>query len=88
MDAKSCRCGHAGEGPHPCHGDGYACRKPATQRFYSTGRPFSLAGMQMKMSMADTWACDECWAAFRAPPSEDRGQLLSLPVDSCEDERH
>lgn len=59
----TCRCGHTGSEPHPCHGDGYRCRKPALRRFTQTG-PHALAGMQLKFSMRETWACDECWAAY------------------------
>lgn len=61
----ACRCGHVdAEVPHPCHGKGYTCRKPATRRFY--GAHFtSLAGVQMKVGMHETWACDECWAAYQ-----------------------
>ena len=60
----TCRCGHSGDGPHPCHNDGYTCRKPATQRFYGAHLT-CLAGMQMKYGMHDTWACDDCWAKFK-----------------------
>ena len=67
--AEACRCGHSGEGPHPCHWsvDGrrpYSCGKPAEHRFYGAHLT-SLAGMQMKLGMHDTWACDEHWAEFR-----------------------
>ena len=51
----SCRCGFT-EGDHPCHYAGYTCRKPATQRFYNP-ELVSLAGMQMKVQVTDTWAC-------------------------------
>lgn len=61
---ESCRCGWDGDGPHPCHGDGYRCRAPAERRYYVPG-PASLAGVQMKLSMAETWACDACWARFQ-----------------------
>ena len=67
-----CRCGYNGEGDHPCHGNGYACRKPATRRFYSP-RMVGLAGMQFKVQMTDTWACDECWQAFLAQLEADGG---------------
>lgn len=60
----SCRCGYDGTGHHPCHGQGYTCRKPAKQRFYNA-RPAHLAGMQMKLSVDDTWACDACWDEFK-----------------------
>lgn len=60
-----CRCGHidAPGKPHPCHGQAYTCRRPATQRFYGL-HPTCLAGMQMKLGAKETWACDECWAEF------------------------
>lgn len=61
----TCRCGHE-VGPHPCHGKGYSCKKPATQRFYHENKPFSLAGMSMKFPVSETWACDECWKSFSA----------------------
>jgi hypothetical protein len=60
-----CRCGWDGQGDHPCHYRAYACKKAAKQRFYYDGKPFSLAGMQMKLSVHDTWACDECWEEFK-----------------------
>lgn len=61
----ACRCGHEGEGEHPCHGEDYTCRKPAKRYFYDgTSLRFALAGMQMKLSVSDTWACDGCWAWF------------------------
>ena len=72
MDASPCRCGHPKDSPdpHPCHGLGHTCRKPAKQYFYSPypkGHPgASLAGMQMKACVSDTWACESCWAAFKA----------------------
>lgn len=59
----SCRCGHDGTGPHPCHGEGYSCRKPAKQRFYNP-QLVSLSGVQMKVQVTDTWACDDCWEKF------------------------
>lgn len=67
-----CRCGFdpAVDTIHMCH-SGYLfvdpdkrCKNPGTQRFYNTG-PASLAGMQMKFQVADTIACDECWAKFK-----------------------
>lgn len=60
-----CRCGHEGAGDHPCHGKAHTCRKPATQHFYNP-QPVALAGMQMKLQVTDTWACDECWTQFKA----------------------
>lgn len=61
-----CRCGYDGTGPHPCHGQGYTCRRPATQRIYNQ-RPAHLAGVQLKLSVDITWACDDCWAKFADP---------------------
>ena len=61
----ACRCGHPGDdSPHPCHGLNYTCRQPATQRFYGA-RLVALAGMQMKVEVRDTWACDACWEVRR-----------------------
>jgi len=61
----ACRCGHDGQGSHPCHAKAYKCRKPASQRFYNAQR-VALTGMQMKLQVQDTWACDECWEEFKA----------------------
>ena len=58
-----CRCGWNGMGEHPCHNNGYTCRKPAKIRFISTG-PVALPGMQLKVGAYDTYACDECWREF------------------------
>ena len=65
MSTFRCRCAHIGEGPHPCHGQAYTCRKPATRRLYNPTLP-ALAGMQMKVQATETWVCDECWAEFMA----------------------
>lgn len=59
----SCRCGHQGEGPHPCHQNHYRCGKPAKQRFYNA-QLSCLAGAQLKFGASETWACDECWIWF------------------------
>lgn len=59
----TCRCGHVGGEPHPCHGAKYTCRKPATRRFIAY--PTALAGMQPKLGAYETWACDDCWMRFR-----------------------
>lgn len=58
-----CRCGWAGDGPHPCHGRAYSCRAPASHRFYDA-RPAAVAGVQVKLQVSETWACDACWAKF------------------------
>jgi hypothetical protein len=63
--AASCRCGHSGEGPHPCHFAGYSCRAPASARFVAVPGA-SLAGVQMKVSAYETFACDECWEKYKA----------------------
>lgn len=63
MKRELCRCGHDGGDIHPCHGDEYRCRKPATLRWYGA-RAIALAGMQMKLECSDTWACDDCWRLF------------------------
>jgi len=62
MTMGECRCGHTGEGPHPCHGRAYTCRKPARERFYGA-RMAALAGVQMKVVCQRTFACEECWEA-------------------------
>ena len=46
----ACRCGWTGDGPHPCHADGYQCRKPAERRDHDL------------LATTSTWACDACWA--------------------------
>lgn len=62
---QSCRCGFSGgEGPHPCHGNRYRCRKPAQQYFYSA-KLVGLAGAQMKFEVSETWACEGCWESFK-----------------------
>lgn len=64
--ANHCRCGHEKDsrGPHPCHGQGYTCGRPATQRFYGLRR-VCLAGAMPKVGASDTWACDACWEMFQ-----------------------
>jgi hypothetical protein len=59
-----CRCDWDGTGDHPCHSNGYGCRKPAKERFYEPTIRYALAGAQLKMSVTQTWACDECWEKF------------------------
>ena len=82
----SCRCGHRGEGPHPCHAKGYTCRKPATQRFYNA-QPAVLAGVQMKLTCSSTWACDACWEWFKGlqarPRCEDCGTQEGVTEGPC-----
>lgn len=63
MKEATCRCEWDGVGEHPCHGNAYTCRKPSKQRFYNA-RTAALSGMQMKLVVTDTFACDECWAKF------------------------
>jgi hypothetical protein len=69
----TCRCGHDGNGQHPCHAMEYTCRKPATQRFYNA-RPAALTGAHVKLTTTETWACDECWAAMTRLLEEHRAQ--------------
>lgn len=59
--SETCGCGWDGTGDHPCHGSAYSCRKPATSRLYVPTMRASLAGLQMKLSVGETFACDECW---------------------------
>jgi len=64
--ADSCRCGRQTPSSHPCHYGGYTCTRDGRLRLYGTGRPFSLAGAQVKASVRETFACDEHWAAYVA----------------------
>lgn len=68
LPVPTCVCGHRTDavGPHPCH----SCRAPAAQRFWLDGRPFSLSGVQMKLSVSETWLCDACWSQVPAPVQE------------------
>lgn len=60
-----CRCGvDSKTNPHPCHGQLYQCKKPAKHRFYNP-KLVTLSGTKLKMSVSDTWACDECWENFK-----------------------
>ena len=71
----SCRCGHPKDSsaPHPCHkykqkvggrmNELVRCGQPAKQRFYNP-HPVALAGMQMKLEVTESWACEGCWAEF------------------------
>lgn len=70
--SEACRCGWDGQGDHPCHGNGYRCRQPAKARYYEPHLNYSLAGAQMKMSMAQTFACDACWDEFREKQKEQK----------------
>lgn len=72
--AMTCRCGHAGGEPHPCHGKAYTCRAPAKQRFYAP-HFVSLAGVQMKFEVSETWACDVCWAWFMERTGATNGEV-------------
>lgn len=60
----SCRCKRATPETHLCHGGGYTCPNPGRRRFYNF-RAAALAGSQLKFDATDTFACDECWAAFQ-----------------------
>ena len=65
MPNTTCRCGWDGQGDHPCHANAYTCRKPAKARYYEPTRRYAIAGFQMKMSISETYACDECWEALK-----------------------
>lgn len=73
----TCRCGYVGNDTgHPCHGNGYTCKKLAKFRLYAQpGQLGSLAGAQTKLSMVSTWACDDCWAGWQRALA--RGRALS-----------
>lgn len=60
-----CRCGwREGEGEHPCHAK--QCHRPGARRLYPPMPPQDLSSPGMR----ETWACNECWARFRARTSE------------------
>lgn len=65
MTEAACRCGWDGTGDHPCHGRAYECKKPARSRSQPHQR-YSLAGAMLKLSVVETFACDECWEEFKA----------------------
>jgi len=73
LSAGTCRCGHFGDGEHPCHAEAYTCRKLAKQRFYNP-ELVALAGVQMKMQVSDTWACDDHWIEFQQQLKEARAK--------------
>ena len=53
--------------------------KPGTIRYYPPG-PFSLSGQQMKLSVKETWGCDECWEQFKNEEvAQLRARLPPLP---------
>lgn len=66
MNETICRCGWT-EGspkPHPCH----RCRRqPGSERFWHEPGPirYAIAGVQPKLVVHDTVACDSCWEAFQ-----------------------
>lgn len=61
--AKPCRCGWDGNDEHLCH----RCHgRPGQRQSYQSTSEFSLVAGQPKSSMRETWACDECWAQFKA----------------------
>lgn len=74
----SCRCGRETATSHPCHHGGYTCPDEGTTRFYGTGRPFSLAGVQIKASVHSTVACDAHWVAFTARAGGARASFLAV----------
>lgn len=60
----NCRCGYnTSNDYHPCHGNGYTCKKPAKPRFYNP-KLVALAGVQTKFQVSETYACDDCWENF------------------------
>jgi hypothetical protein len=61
---EQCRCGHAGGSPHQCHGHHYKCTNKPTKQYFYGPQLSSLAGVQMKVQVFDTWACDKCWREF------------------------
>ena len=81
----TCRCGWSVVGDHPCHGKGYECKKPAKVRYYEPHSRYSLAGMQLKLSVVETFACDECWEAFKPQVRDSRPILYLVNVS---DEAH
>ncbi len=62
----TCRCGHdtSSDEPHPCHGNGYTCKKPSRRYFYQM-KPFGSSKYSFVYSARDTWACEECWAWYQ-----------------------
>lgn len=64
-----CRCGHTGDGPHPCHGHRYRCGQLGERRFVTY--PTALSGAQMKLGAYETWACDACWAEYQKKTREE-----------------
>jgi 3-oxoacyl-(acyl-carrier-protein) synthase len=52
--------------PYDTPGDFYAAAIRDFSVFLAVGGLLAgaLAGMQMKVTMLDTWACDACWEAF------------------------
>ncbi len=60
-----CRCKRETDDSHRCHGNGYTCPNEGRMRFYQANLT-SLSGMQLKFQTHQTWACDECWAAYEA----------------------
>lgn len=68
----ACRCGrYAGSGVHLCHGSAggvtkYTCLNAGSVRYYTPTWRFALAGVQPKLSVVETVACNVCWVAFEA----------------------
>lgn len=59
-----CRCGHDGNGHHPCHGSVYTCRQPAKIRFI-TNTNATVGGSNVKLIAKTTFACDDCWNQYK-----------------------
>jgi hypothetical protein len=68
-----CRCGWDGTGAHLCHRCG---KVPGQQRLYVPTFKFSLAGVQLKFSMAETWGCDGCWNQLSEVPEEEPEPMI------------
>ena len=82
-----CRCGWDGTGAHPCH----RCHtRPGRSRLYAPTMRFSLAGMQPKLSVRDTNACDECWVPFakalEAQHERERAEFAALQASGVFDD--
>lgn len=58
-----CRCGFEGAGIHLCHRCG---KVEGKLRYYANYPPSSLAGMQMKLGVTESYGCDACWEQFSA----------------------
>lgn len=64
---------------HRCH------VRPGARRLYNDGRAFSLAGVQVKFVLTETFGCDECWAGFLAIMEKSGCPWCGEPVLDGED---